>query len=651
LSIHVQLERFEGPLGLLLHLIREQEMDIFNINIHQITTQYLEYIKSMRRLDLEVAGEFVAMAETLLHIKSRMLLPQYNEEGEEVQEDPRKDLVQKLLEYQKFKELSAGLYKRAILGRDVFPRGEREAIESLAEGDVVVEDNPLFSLIVAYRSAIKNMKKTVHRVAGELQSIASRILEMKELLVVGQRKLFRDLITDREHPSRQVLVTFLSVLELAKMGFISVFQTEPLSDIYIEPKRGIDRDVVSQVENYDSVNADQAADAIMNQAQLSLDESALSAEDPMGEAPIVQEQEGDAATDDEIEAEERRLMGGVVESPPVQEAPEVEETPAIVDDHSSPVAMEAMEAVAGDALTLEAAAVENVSDTIAAGAAGVDVLNFDILNVDVTTAATFTPPVDAVSAEVSSDTFGDAIVAVPEVMDKAHEMAVNVEDVSALEEDVSVESAVMDSVQMDSVQMDSAQAEALEVTSEAISFRESEADETLDSVAPEVLLEAEIIAAPEPTSEDEVVSEHAPILEETPVNASPIEASVMLDEPAQEAMVVSEAVWAEEAPVQEAPMDVNVASAATQKPTIEMLVKQAMAAFESISEGKPSALFTGPLAHADFEESPQEQEAQQEKPTVKAAADEAGPLDTVPSEVADHDPVSPEKPNDPEVSV
>src|SRR5262245_29962991 len=158
MSIHVQLERFEGPLGLLLHLIREQEMDIFNINIHQITRQYLEYIKTMRRLDLEVAGEFVAMAATLIHIKSRMLLPTYNEEGEEVQEDPRKDLVQKLLEYEKIKELSQQLYKLPLLGRDVFKRGERAEIESLEEGELILDENPLYALIAAYRAAIKNMK-------------------------------------------------------------------------------------------------------------------------------------------------------------------------------------------------------------------------------------------------------------------------------------------------------------------------------------------------------------------------------------------------------------------------------------------------------------------------------------------------------------
>lgn len=327
MSIHVQLERFEGPLGLLLHLIREQEMDIFNINIHQITRQYLEYIKTMRRLDLEVAGEFVAMAATLIHIKSRMLLPQYNEDGEEIPvEDPRKDLVQKLIEYKKFQELSQQLYKLPLLGRDVFRRGERTEIESLDEGELVLDENPLYSLIASYRHAIKNMKKTVHRVAAQMLSIGERIMQMKDLLIPGRRMVFNDLITEKANPATQVLLTFLSLLELAKMGFISVFQSEPFADIHIDPKRTIDRDVISQVENYESVNAEQKAEEIMADAQLSLDEAeGVLPDDEAGDAPVVQESFADAASDEDILAEEMRManedQGGVIEDSVQTESP------------------------------------------------------------------------------------------------------------------------------------------------------------------------------------------------------------------------------------------------------------------------------------------------------------------------------------------
>lgn len=305
MSIHVQLDRFEGPLGLLLHLIREQEMDIFNINIHHITRQYLEYIKTMRRLDLEVAGEFVAMAATLLHIKSKMLLPQYNEDGEEISEDPRKELVQKLMEYKKFRELSADLYKRALLGRDVFPRIPVDDIEAAEEGELILEEKPLFSLIASYRVAMKNMVKTIHRVGSELQSIAERIMEIKDRLFVGKSVVFRDLITAQEGRAGQVLVTFLSLLELAKMGFISVFQNETFGDIHVETKKVIDRDIVSQVESYDSVNAESTAASIMANAQLSLTEPEANFDGE--DAPVVVASPAEAASDAEILAEEALL--------------------------------------------------------------------------------------------------------------------------------------------------------------------------------------------------------------------------------------------------------------------------------------------------------------------------------------------------------
>ena len=335
MSIHVQLERFEGPLGLLLRLIREQEMDVFNINIHQITRQYLEYIKTMRRLDLEVAGEFIAMAATLLHIKSRMLLPNYNEDGEEVKEDPRKELVQKLLEYKKMRELSADLYKLPLLGRDVFKRGEREEVEALEEGELILEENPLFSLIASYRTAIKNMKKTVHKVATELQSIAERILEMRNFLVVGKRILFRELITDTRPESNQILVTFLSLLELAKIGFVSIFQNEPFADIHVEPKKTIERDVVTRVESYDNANAEQKAEEIMVEAQLTLDEPdiMLDAE----ETPVVRESFADAATDEDIAAEEARLDASDMGVPLEPDAPVVEDMGLHAYGHTDPV--------------------------------------------------------------------------------------------------------------------------------------------------------------------------------------------------------------------------------------------------------------------------------------------------------------------------
>ncbi len=267
MSINVQLPKFEGPLGLLLYLIRKEEMDIMDIKIHDITKQYFEYIKLMRELDLEVAGEFVAMASTLIQIKSRILLPQYNENGEVVEsEDPRKELVQKLLEYQKYQEAAKLLYERPLVGRDVWLRGTRETLEPNAD-EIVLEENALFSLISSYRKVSRAIKKKVHQVAAKAQSIASRVMELKDRLIVGHRITLMELITDTQERARQALITFLSLLELAKMGYVGLYQTETYGDIWIDSKKTIESDVLSRVEEYDSMRADQIAEKLIEDSK------------------------------------------------------------------------------------------------------------------------------------------------------------------------------------------------------------------------------------------------------------------------------------------------------------------------------------------------------------------------------------------------
>ncbi|WP_413574485.1 segregation/condensation protein A [Bdellovibrio sp. HCB290] len=267
MSITVQLPKFEGPLGLLLYLIRKEEMDIMDIKIHEITKQYLDYIRLMKELDLEVAGEFIGMASTLIQIKSRMLLPQYNENGEIIeQEDPRKELVQKLLEYQKYQEAAKLLYDRPLVGRDVWLRGSREKLDE-KEDEIILEDNALFSLISSYRKVLRSVKKKIHQVTAKAQSISSRILEFKDRLFVGQRVTMMDLVTATEDRARQALITFLSLLELGKMGFVGLYQTEVYSDIWVDTKKPIETDVLSRVEEYDSMGADRIAQQMMDDAK------------------------------------------------------------------------------------------------------------------------------------------------------------------------------------------------------------------------------------------------------------------------------------------------------------------------------------------------------------------------------------------------
>lgn len=259
-EVKVSLDQFEGPLGLLLYLIRKEEMDIFDINIFQITNEYLAYVKNMKSLDLEGAGDFIAMAATLIQIKSKMLLPkEVGEDLDEEIEDPRKELVQKLLEYQKYQKASKELYERPLLGRDTWTKGFKS--KKLKRPDDVVkvdDDNPLYALIVHYKLALKKATKVVHKVGSKIQSIASRVLEIKTKMFQGQKTKLSTLI---EVPSdftaegkSKILITFLSLLELAKMNYVSIFQSQNYADIHVDIKKDLSGDIVSQVEDYESLD-------------------------------------------------------------------------------------------------------------------------------------------------------------------------------------------------------------------------------------------------------------------------------------------------------------------------------------------------------------------------------------------------------------
>lgn len=315
--LNIQLHQFEGPMSLLLYLIRKEEMDIMDININEITTQYLEYIKLMKELDLDVAGEFIAMAATLIQIKSRMLLPQYDENGEVIEsDDPRKELIQKLLEYQKYQEAAKLLLDRPWLGRDFFVRGQVTDFTPEEEG-IELEENALFGLITSYRKILKTAKKRVHQVASKVQSIAQRILEIRPFMKVGERtSLFNVLnatLNASENRARQLLITFLSILELGKLGFVSLYQTEVYADVHIDVKKNLDEDIINRVEEYDNIYSEDIASK-MFEKQGSVEESAeefvlTDAEDSeqLAFAEVIISEE-DMVTDEELMAAEQEMM-------------------------------------------------------------------------------------------------------------------------------------------------------------------------------------------------------------------------------------------------------------------------------------------------------------------------------------------------------
>ena len=306
-DVKVSLEHFEGPLALLLYLIRKEEMDIMNINIVQITDQYLAFVKNMKTLDLELAGDFIAMAATLIQIKSKMLMPKelLTEEEEEDLEESKQQLLDRLTEYKKFQEASKMIYQSPLLGRDVWSKGYKEKSLSRPDDVVKVEDNPLYALIVHYKKALKGVKKTVHRVGIKLQSIASRVMEIKAHLT-GHKKtsllqlagLPSDFTTDFRS---RLLITFLSTLELSKMGFVRLFQAQTYSDIHMNVVGDLDGDVVSQVEDYETLNDELQTELFMD-SKIDISEDTEFVEED-GDA------ESDVATDEDIEAAEMEIEG------------------------------------------------------------------------------------------------------------------------------------------------------------------------------------------------------------------------------------------------------------------------------------------------------------------------------------------------------
>ncbi|MEZ4301454.1 MAG: segregation/condensation protein A [Polyangiaceae bacterium] len=235
----IKLESFEGPLDLLLHLIQQHELDILNIPVSFITAKYLEYLKLMQVLSIEIASEYLVMAATLVHIKSKMLLPappagQDDGMPQEEEEDPRAELVRRLLEYQKYKTAAAELAERGTLGRDVFARGVEEASEPGPAPFARVE---VFGLLEAFEKLLKKSKvKIDHEVVFDRISITDRIVELTEKLQGRRAVRFEWLFlgTQSGTPTRfDLVITFLAMLEMCRMKLLQVYQTGPLAPIYM----------------------------------------------------------------------------------------------------------------------------------------------------------------------------------------------------------------------------------------------------------------------------------------------------------------------------------------------------------------------------------------------------------------------------------
>ncbi len=228
-SYEVKLDKFEGPLDLLLYLIKKDEIDIYDIPIARITRQYLEYVELMKMLNLDIAGEFILMAATLINIKSRMLLPRPEEDDSE---DPREALIMALLEYEKFKKAAGVLQEKEAIERQFLRHQDFTWLDLSPEESFSLEAT-IFDLVKAFKDALEGLERdTYHTVSAEEISLEERIEVIESILTRREYARFTDLYTDR--PERIVIiVTFLAILEMIKLNRLVLRQAAPFGEIRI----------------------------------------------------------------------------------------------------------------------------------------------------------------------------------------------------------------------------------------------------------------------------------------------------------------------------------------------------------------------------------------------------------------------------------
>src|SRR6476660_4454544 len=229
----VRLDKFEGPLDLLLHLIKQHEVDIYDIPIAVVTAQYLDYIDMMQELNLDVAGEFLVMAATLIHIKSRLLLPRVDPTQEDPDEDPREALVRRLLEHQRFKAAAELLHERETLRSAQWTRPDGPIAEIAGEAPEPEVEVALFSLISAFRAVVARAK---HRpkvyLPAEQIPIEDRIEQLMTRLSETEACGFEDLFADVQTRAG-LIVTFLALLEMIRLELVRVFQAGSVGPIRV----------------------------------------------------------------------------------------------------------------------------------------------------------------------------------------------------------------------------------------------------------------------------------------------------------------------------------------------------------------------------------------------------------------------------------
>ncbi len=245
MSLNIKIENFEGPFDLLLHLIKKNKMDIYDIKIYDITSQYLEYINVMEEMDLEITSEFIVIAATLIEIKSKMLLPKpkFNENAmDEDEEDPRKELIRKLVEYKKFKEASKFFKNREQgIGRMFSKKPEIiEEKKKIVEPQNFLKGITILHLFEIYNKLLNlymNKMNTSSVINKEIPLDKFKIEDKIEYLkktIIGDEKIVFSTLAKQCSSKIELVVTFLALLELIKLRFITVVQENNFKEIYVE---------------------------------------------------------------------------------------------------------------------------------------------------------------------------------------------------------------------------------------------------------------------------------------------------------------------------------------------------------------------------------------------------------------------------------
>jgi segregation and condensation protein A len=249
-SYRVKLEIFEGPLDLLLYLIKKDEIDIYDIPIAHITEQYLAYLELMQELDISVAGDFLVMASTLIYIKSKMLLPPDPKiDGEEdLNEDPRAELIERLLEYQKFKSAAQMLHSRGEIESACYTRGPLETDSSNPEVSAT-----LFDMLRVFREVLKRAEAQIEmEIARDEMTIAEKLAQIHAMLEERERINVRELF-EMSRSKRELIITFLALLELVKEWKIYLVQSEPFGAIFASRRasapQGIEEEPANEGNN------------------------------------------------------------------------------------------------------------------------------------------------------------------------------------------------------------------------------------------------------------------------------------------------------------------------------------------------------------------------------------------------------------------